>query len=224
MAEVEQLKRRVGMDSSNSSMPPGSDGPAARAKRAKKPKKRSPRPRGGQPGHEGRALAWRTSPDQVATVGPPSCCGCGHSLAGLEGKVDARVQVFDTAPVKLQVTEYRLLQVACPACRRVTKAATPAGLAGPCCYGPNVRAATALLACAGHMSVERAADLMGVLLDAPVSTGFTDGLVKRVADHLTGFESALKNALRAAPVLHHDETPARVSADDEDRLLYIYTA
>lgn len=32
LAEIEQLKRRVGMDSSNSSMPPGSDGLAARAR------------------------------------------------------------------------------------------------------------------------------------------------------------------------------------------------
>ncbi|MGP3966059.1 IS66 family transposase, partial [Nonomuraea sp. 3N208] len=224
LAEIEQLKRRVGMDSSNSSMPPGSDGPAARAKRAKKPKKRSPRPRGGQPGHDGHALAWRTTPDQVTMVCPPNCAGCGHTLAGLEGKVGARVQVFDTPPVKLQVTEYRMVQVACPACRRTTRAATPAGLAGPCCYGPNVRAATALLACAGHMSISRAADLMGVLLDAPVSTGFTGGLVKRAASRLAAFETALKERLRAAPVLHHDETPARVAADDDDRLLYVYTA
>jgi hypothetical protein len=34
------------------------------------------------------------------------------------------------------------------------------------------------------MSIERAADLMGVLLDAPVSTGFTGGLIRRVADRL----------------------------------------
>ncbi|MGW0811311.1 DUF6444 domain-containing protein [Nonomuraea sp. NPDC002799] len=61
LAEVEQLRRRAGMDSSNSSMPPGSDGPAARAKRVKKPKKRSPPPRGGQAGH---ALAWRSTPDR----------------------------------------------------------------------------------------------------------------------------------------------------------------
>src|SRR6266568_3802573 len=54
--------------------------------------------------------------------------------------------------------------VACPACRKVTRAATPAGLAGPCCYGPDVRAATALLACNGPMSIEHAADLMGGLL------------------------------------------------------------
>jgi hypothetical protein len=138
--------------------------------------------------------------------------------------VAARVQVSDTPPVRLQVTEYQMVEVACPACRKVTRAATPAGLAGPCCYGPNVRAATALLACNGHMSIERAADLMGVLLDAPVSTGFTGGLVARVAACLAGFETALKQRLRAAPVLHHDETPARVAGDDSDRLLYIYTA
>ncbi|GAA0969565.1 hypothetical protein GCM10009555_016920 [Acrocarpospora macrocephala] len=224
LAEVEQLKRRVGMDSSNSSMPPSSDGPAARAKRGRKPKKRSPRPRGGQAGHEGHALAWRSDPGQITIITPQACAGCGYRLADLRGKVAARVQVFDTPPVKLQVTEYRMVKVTCPACRRTTRAATPAGMAGPCCYGPNVRAATALLACAGHMSIERAADLMGVLLDAPVSTGFTGGLVKRVASRLAAFETALKNALRAAPVLHHDETPARVAADDEDRLLYVYTA
>jgi len=63
--------------------------------------------------------------------------------------------VSDTPPVRLQVTEYRMVEVACAACRKVTRAVTPAGLAGPCCYGPDVRAATAPLACSGHMSIER---------------------------------------------------------------------
>jgi transposase len=100
-------------------------------------------------------------------VSPGQCAGCGHDLAGLVGTVAERVQVSDTPPVRLQVTEYQMAEVACPACRTVTRAATPAGLAGPCCYGPDVRAATALLACNGHMSIERAADLMGVLPAAP---------------------------------------------------------
>lgn len=43
----------------------------------------------------------------------------------------------------------------------------------------HVRAATALLACNGRMSIERAADL-GVLLAARVATGFAGGLVNRV--------------------------------------------
>ncbi|MDP4511939.1 IS66 family transposase [Nonomuraea turcica] len=122
------------------------------------------------------------------------------------------------------MSEYRMLKVSCPGCRRVVQAATPPGMAGPCCYGPNVRVATALLACNGHMSITHAADLMSVLLDAPVSAGFTGGLLPRIATRLGGFEAALKERLRAAPVLHHDETPARVAGDDDDRLLYIYTA
>ena len=225
LAEIEALKRRAGMDSSNSSMPPGSDGPAARAKRTKqRGKKRSPRPRGGQAGHEGRSLQRVAEPDFVQVLAPDGCGGCGRDLAGVTGRVASRVQVFDTPPVKLQVTEYRMLAAQCPGCGRTSRAASPAGVAGPCCYGPNVKAATALLACNGHMSIERAADLMGVLLDAPVSTGFAGGLVRRVADRLAGFEQALKDRLRASPVMHHDETPARVAGDDADRLLYIYTA
>jgi transposase len=223
-AEIEALKRRVGMNSSNSSMPPGSDGPAARAKRGKQSKKRSPRPRGGQTGHEGHGLARVADPDRIELLAPQGCAGCGRGLTGLPGRIASRIQVFDTPPVKLTVTEYQILAVDCPGCRRVTSAVAPDGVRGPCCYGPNVRAATALLACNGHMSIERAADLMAVLLDAPVSTGFTGGLVARIARRLTGFEAVLKDRLRAAPVMHHDETPARVSGDDNDRLLYIYTA
>jgi transposase len=224
-AEIEMLKRRAGMDSSNSSLPPGSDGPVARARRGTQRKaKPSPRRRGGQTGHEGHGLARVAVPDRVRVLAPAGCGRCGGDLAGEAGRVCSRIQVFDTPPVKLQVTEYQLLAVTCPGCAAVTRANAPQGVAGPCCYGPNVRAATALLACNGHMSIERAADLMGVLLDAPVSTGFAGGLVKRVAQRLAGFETALKDQLRRASVLHHDETPARVSGDDADRLLYIYTA
>lgn len=225
LAEIERLKRRVGMDSSNSSMPPGSDGPAARAKRAGKRKKGpSPRRRGGQAGHEGHGLERVADPDHLQVLVPHGCEGCGAELSGRAGRIASRIQVFDTPPVKLEVTEYQLTAVSCVDCGVVTRAVAPPGVAGPCCYGPNVRAATALLACNGHMSIERAADLMAVLLDAPVSTGFTGGLVARIANRLTGFEAALKDALRAAPVMHHDETPARVSGDDNDRLLYVYTA
>ncbi|GGO81383.1 IS66 family transposase zinc-finger binding domain-containing protein [Nonomuraea cavernae] len=84
-------------------------------------------------------------------MSPTECGGCGGRLDDIEGTVAAQVQMFDTPPVKLQVIEYRMVKVACPGSRRTTRAATPASLAGSCCYGPNVRAATALLACNGHM-------------------------------------------------------------------------
>jgi transposase len=150
MGEIERLNRRVGMNSSNSSMPPGSDGPAARAKRASKRKRKpSPRGRGGQAGHEGRGLQRVAVPDQVEVLAPSGCGSCGVPLGDVAGRVTSRIQVFDTPPVKMRVTEYRLMAVPCPGCKLVTCATPPAGVAGPCCYGPNIRAATALLACTG---------------------------------------------------------------------------
>ena len=89
LVRIEVLERRVGMDSSNSSMPPGSDGPAARARRAKqRRKKQSPNRRGGQPGHDGRGLARVAVPDRVEVLAPAGCGGCGQSLSGMPGRVN----------------------------------------------------------------------------------------------------------------------------------------
>ena len=70
--------------------------------------------------------------------------------------------------------------------------------------------AATLLASTDVIGVERAADLMGALLEAPVSTGFVSRCLVRLDAALTaaGFEDALKDALRAAEVLGTDETPA----------------
>jgi transposase len=70
--------------------------------------------------------------------------------------------------------------------------------------------AATLLASTDVIAVERAADLMGALLGAPVSTGFVSRCLVRLDAALitTGFEDALKDALRSADVLGTDETPA----------------
>ena len=71
-------------------------------------------------------------------------------------------------------------------------------------------AAATLLASTDVIGIERAADLMGALFKAPVSTGFVSRCLVRLDAALTaaGFEDALKDALRAADVLGTDETPA----------------
>src|SRR5256885_15858072 len=87
LVRIEVLERRVGMDSSNSSMPPGSDGPAARARRAKqRSKKQSPNRRGGQPGHDGRGLARVAVPDRGGGLGPAGGGGGGGGASGVAGR------------------------------------------------------------------------------------------------------------------------------------------
>jgi transposase len=213
-AEVVALRRQAGRDSSNSSQPPSQDGPAAKAgKRAGRREARraqAKRPQGGQKGHPGASLAWTARPDQALAVEPGTCGGCGADLAGAAGRVASAVQVHDIAPPALTVTQYQMMSRAC-GCGQVTTAALPPGVTGgPVCYGPNVTAAATLLASTDVIGVERAADLMSALLQAPVSTGFVSRCLARLDASLitAGFEDALKDALRAADVLGTDETPA----------------
>jgi len=121
------------------------------------------------------------------------------------------VQVFDIPPAALTVTEYRMMCRTCCGCGQVTTAPPPPGVtSGPVCYGPNVTGAATLLASTDVIGIERAADLMGALFKAPVSTGFVSRCLVRLDAALiaTGFEDSLKDALRAADVLGTDETPA----------------
>jgi transposase len=214
-AEVAALRRQAGRDSSNSSRPPSQDSPGAEArKKAGQRRARPGRPQGGQKGHPGASLAWAARPDETLAAEPGRCGGCGADLAGAEGRVASRVQVLDIPPAALTVTEYQMMARAC-GCGRVTTAASPPGVAGgPVCYGPNVVAAATLLASTDVIGIERAADLMGALLNAPVSAGFVSRCLVRLDAALTtaGFEDALKDALRAAEVLGTDETPAPLTA------------
>src|SRR5438132_8174141 len=212
-AEVAALRRQAGRDSSNSSQPPGQDGPAAKAKAGQRRARRARpgRARGGQKGHPGASLAWTARPDETLAVEPGLCGGCGADLAGAGGRVASAVQVRDIPPAALTVTEYQMMRRTCRGCGQATTAPPPPGVTGgPVCYGPGVVAAATLLASTDVIGIERAADLMGALLKAPVSAGFVSRCLVRLDAALisAGFEDALKGALRAAGVLGTDETPA----------------
>ncbi len=212
-AEVAALRRQAGRDSSNSSQPPSQDGPGAEAKpkaKAGSRRVRPGRPQGGQKGHPGTGLERVARPDETRVVEPGACAGCGGDLAGAPGRIASSVQVFDIPPVALTVTEYQMMRRTC-GCGHVTTAPAPRGVTGgPACYGPGVVDAATLLASADVIGIERAADLMGALLRAPVSTGFVSRCLVRLDAALlaAGFEDALKDALKAADVLGTDETPA----------------
>ena len=143
--ELEALRRQVGRDSSNSSQPPSTDGPGAKAKAkaGKRPAGQQSQPspdgqpsadgpgrlrrkQGGQPGHRGSGLAPVATPDRREPVEPSCCGGCGGGLAGAPGTVASRVQVFDLPAFSLAVTEYRMMRRAC-GCGQVTTAARRPG-------------------------------------------------------------------------------------------------
>lgn len=204
-AENAELKRRLGMDSSNSSKPPSLDGLEKKATRSQRVRSKDRKP-GGQPGRAGRCLEPVAKPDRVERVEPAECTACSGSLADAMEEGFRAVQVFDIPLIEREVTEVRLVRRRCR-CGAVTCGQAPPGISGPACYGPNLRAFATLLAAEGQISTERTAKLIAGLLDIEVSTGFVDRCLSRLDAPLERFEEELKQALRAAPVVGSDESP-----------------
>lgn len=219
--QLAELRRRLGMDSTNSSTPPSKDSIAARAKRKAvsqrvRSKDRGP---GGQRGRAGSGLEPTREPDRTERVDPPA--ECRQCRADLDDAVDAGAgwaQVWDVPPIALAKVHYVLPRRRCGCCGKVTTAAPPFGQPGTVSYGPNVNAAAILLGSEGNVPVERTAMLLAALLSAPVSTGFVARALERFADRLdaVGFDEAMRAALAAETVLCGDETPVNVARRDVD--------
>jgi transposase len=214
-AENAELRRRLGMNSGNSSTPPSQDSIEAKAKRRadrssrERSKDRKP---GGQPGHKGSGLAPTATPDRTETLPPPGACsGCGGDLSDAADAGMSWAQVWDILPIVLEKVHYLLPRRRCR-CGRTTTAVPPFGAAGRVVYGPRINAAAILLASEGNVPIERTATLMDALLDVPVSSGFVSRAVERFAQCLAeaGFDEAMITALRAQDVLCADETPTNV--------------
>ena len=220
-AENAELRRRLGMNSGNSSVPPSNDSIEAKAKRRadrssrERSKDRKP---GGQPGHKGSGLTPAVKPDRTETLPAPSACsGCGGDLADAVDAGMSWAQVWDILPVVLEKVHYLLPRRRC-ACGKTTTAAPPFGAAGTVVYGPQLNAAAILLAGEGNVPIERTATLMEALLTVPVSPGFVNRACERFSQRLAaaGFDEAMITALRAEDVLCADETPTNIIHPDTD--------
>jgi transposase len=212
-AQVQALVLRLGKDSSNSSKPPSSDGPARRPRggSARKPSGRKP---GKQPGDTGSALRLVDDPTERIAIPAPAACSCGRSL--LERPVVAirRRQVHDLAPIcEPVVVEYAAQVKSCPGCRATAVGVFPPGVRAPAQYGPEITTRVADVVIGHHVPVHRSTLLVAELLGVAVSTGFAASLRGRAAALIAtgGFLEAVKRLLAGAPVVHADETFARAA-------------
>jgi transposase len=120
IAQVEELTRRLGQNSGNSSLPPSSDRFAKPKRQRRKASGRKP---GKQPGAGGATLELVAHPDEVIDHEPGACRGCGAVLDGAEPAGVIVRQVRDVPLVKIRVVEHRLHKRAC-SCGAVTTASS----------------------------------------------------------------------------------------------------
>jgi hypothetical protein len=226
MEEVRELRRRLGRNSGNSSMPPSADDLPGRVPPAAKPKRGGGRKPGKQPGAPGSHLAWAGRPDRTLPHFPAGACGCGADLAAAADLgIAASHQVIDVPAQTAAVTQHDLHEVAC-ACGRVHRAAPPpqAGAPGTVTYGLGIQALVVYLIAAHALPVHRAAELIGAMTGAKPSPGFVHSMIGRAAAAVADANKAIRALIILAHVASADETPIRVGPGPKTRKKYLLVA
>ena len=79
------------------------------------------------------------------------------------------------------------------------------------CYGPNLRALAAYLLVYQHIPVARTAELIADLTGARPSTGWVSSTLAPTAAALAEPNTVILDQVRAAPVVHVDETSSNIN-------------
>lgn len=216
-AQVRDLRRRLGRNSVNSSMPPSADDVLAGRAAPLRGSGGSGAKRGKQRGAPGSGLAWSVPDEVVAHYPSGPCQGCGVDL---DGAVDEGVagadQVHDVPLATARITQHDRHRVRCVCGRgcvapRPAQVAATAGAAGDrsVSYGPNLRALVVYLVIVQHVPIERAAHLVADLTGARPSTGFIHAMLARAAAAVADVVALIKTLITAAHVVGFDETTLR---------------
>jgi transposase len=201
---VKELEDQLATNSRNSSKPPSSDSFAKPPRSLRQP---SGRKSGGQPGHPGTTLQQVAVPDHTRIHEPTQCVACGAALAEVPGELDPeRRQIFDLPPLKLAVTEHRVMRKACATCGQRNRGIFPAGVACGASYGAGVQGVLTYLNQAHLVPSARSCQIVADLFGQPVAEGTLNAAITLCATELVETESGIKQGLARAEVAHFDET------------------
>jgi transposase len=211
-AENAELRRRLGLDSTNSSKPPSSDGLKKKPRVLKSLRTRTGKPSGGQKGHRGDTLRQVAEPDRIVEHSAERCAHCQARLLAASKVGEEKRQVFDLPEKPLIVTEHRAAIHDCPACGRRTRADFPEGVVSPAQYGERVKATAVYLNAQQLVPEERTAQVLQDLFGAAAACGASvAGWVRRKAEALAPVYRCIGACVAAAPVRCLDETGFRIA-------------
>ena len=209
LAAMQKLREELSKNSSNSNLPPSSDGPGAASRgmrRSKKPK--SGRKRGGQKGRKGshRQLLPPEDVDDFIDVYPEACEACARPLPQTpdpNAKRNQQVELLDGGG--RQVTQWSRHAVEC-ACGHATPAAYDREQLPASAFGPRLTSVVATLTGVYHLSRRNTKLLLHEVFGIDVSVGAISQMEARVSKALKPASDEAHAEVVAALVKHTDAT------------------
>lgn len=196
---INLLLAKLGVNSTNSSVPPSRDINRKRGSRRKVAgEKRKP---GGQPGHEGTNLQREESPDKIEElkIDKSTLPKGTYTQAGFEAR-----QVIDIV-ISKHVTEYQA-EILKDSEGREFIAVFPAGITRPVQYGVSVKAQAVYMSQQQLIPYDRIRDYFKDQCGISLSAGSVFNFNKQAFGLLETFESIVKKQLIIQALLHADET------------------
>lgn len=211
-ARVSELERRLGLDSSNSSKPPSSDG--LRKKPTPKSLRRNGKnPSGGQKGHKGSTLNQVEHPDEVVLHRLHVCPDCSCNLETSPSNYTIKRQVFDIPPMATFVTEHQAETKVCNHCQKRVVASFPEEVTAPAQYGERVKAMAVYLNHQQLIPEDRVQDVFDDLFDLPISTATIVSIGKKFAAKVKPYVDEAREFLKKSPVKNLDESGFRIAGN-----------
>jgi transposase len=200
VAEVKDLKEKLGLNSTNSSLPPSRD-----LYKATKQKNKSGRKQGAQPGHKGvgRKLVPISRVNHVVKCEPSSKCECGGTVHIKTSY--RRHQVHELPEIKPIITEYQLHDGKCVDCKQKVWAELPRDV-GINVLGPRAMALMTQLSSQYHLSKRLIRKFFGETLGIRICTGTVSNTEGRVSNALAEPYKNLEASLATQAHLNIDET------------------
>jgi transposase len=208
--EMTSLEVRLNRTSQNSDKPPSSDG----LKKPPRHQSKSKRKPGGQKGQSGTTLRFSDQPDKIIQHGLDYCQDCGVSLEQVEGVVVSRRQEVELPEKPVQIIEHQCLVKQCPGCGGHNQGQWPAHLTGNVQYGRRFKAFCIYLLTYQLLPYKRTGELLKTLVGYQPGGGTLQSMLDQAYQTLEPIQQAIKEALRASPLGHADETSLRI----EDKL------
>jgi transposase len=205
-AENAELKRRLGMNSTNSSKPPSTDS----LNKPDKPERREGSgTRKGKRERKGKTRPDFGAPDKVQPVRSAECPDCRVSITDL-GTLVERSQVAELVAKPFEITEYQFYEVTCPCCGKVVAPPAAPGILPGFSLGPRMVAFIGMLDHFGNVTYNKIETILREGFGLPISEGTIDNANKWLHAALAAPLAELKEVLPNLPHAHIDETGWRI--------------
>lgn len=200
---IEELERRLGMNSKNSSKPPSSDMPSPGVPGLPRRRRKKRGARKGHSPHLRQLLPQNLVTEQI--VLKPEICPCGGTRFEETHETPLRHQKIDIPPIQPEVTEYVQPIYRCKDCGSLVYQPLSDAVKRQH-FGPGILALVGVLTGMLNTSKRKALAVMNEVFSVPMSLGGLSHCETQLADALERPYQEATDYVQTQAVAHADET------------------